>query len=122
MAGQAKRAVVPVLVLATLSGAFLAGQGAYARTDWGVAADAPVRPEILWGECLRSKPEWFGDAKPGIAPGSRLYYHPVVTREGSQATLSGWTFYGSWRGDRNQTNTFTCTASARGERVTWDRA
>lgn len=113
----ARRVVVVGAVVLGVAGVFTAGQVAYARSDWGVAANAEVAPTVLWGKCLSVKPEWLGTAKPGIDPRSRLYYSPNVS-PAPQRELLGWRFYGTWNSG-GDTVGFECVTDSAGSSVQW---
>lgn len=118
MRSRLARGAVPLGVLCALLGGFVLAQWGYSRTDWAVAASSPSSPILAWSACLRAKPEWAGAARPGIDPGSRLYYHPRVVESASDRSLVGWRFYGSWRVPGGSEG-FSCVTSVTGSEVAW---
>ena len=97
------RPIKALAVLLFIAGLVFAGYTLYGKTDWAVASNPPVNPTVAWGKCLSGKPSTLQNAKPGIDPGSHLYYTPVVIDSPSgERQHVGWVFYGSFRdGDGN---------------------
>lgn len=117
MGGAVARGLVSGAVVLGVVGVFAAGQSAYARSDWGVAAGAEVPATVLWGKCLLERPGWLGSAQPGIDPRSRLYHSPVVSGEPNRE-LVGWRFYGTWDSGSSPMG-FECVTDTVGLSVAW---
>ena len=111
------RTLIPVVAVAGAAG----GAALYANSDWAVIADAPVNPVQVWALCLQDAGNVLGDARPGIDPGSHLYYSPVIQEvNGGDRSLVGWRFFGSYRVAGTADAAFTCRADVTGTTLTWE--
>lgn len=114
MSNAAAKGAVKGAVAAAVISVVAAGY-AYTWQGTSYAAAAGHSPVAGWNACLLEKPSRLTAAQPGISPGSRLAYRPLVTEDNS---LEGWEFFGHFRNDRESVN-FICRSGTEGQDPRW---